>query len=109
MLQQTRVEAVKEYFVRFLAELPDVYALAACEEEKLMKLWEGLGYYSRARNLQKAAREIVSVYGGKLPADRGALSRLPGIGDYTAGAISSIAFGFRNLRWTETSSGSSAA
>lgn len=93
MLQQTRVEAVKEYFVRFLAELPDVYALAACEEEKLMKLWEGLGYYSRARNLQKAAREIVSVYGGKLPADRGALSRLPGIGDYTAGAISSIAFG----------------
>ena len=93
MLQQTRVEAVKEYFVRFLAELPDVYALAACEEEKLMKLWEGLGYYSRARNLQKAAERIVSVYGGKLPADRGALSRLPGIGAYTAGAISSIAFG----------------
>ena len=93
MLQQTRVEAVKEYFLRFITALPTVEDLAACEEEKLLKLWEGLGYYSRARNLQKAAKKLVSVYDGEFPQDKNALMDLPGIGSYTAGAISSIAFG----------------
>ncbi len=93
MLQQTRVEAVKGYFDRFLAELPDIAALAAAEEEKLLKLWEGLGYYNRVRNMQKAARIVMEEYGGELPADYEALKKLPGIGSYTAGAIASIAFG----------------
>ncbi len=93
MLQQTRVEAVKRYYTRFLDAFGDVAALADAPEEQLLKLWEGLGYYSRARNLQKAARVIVSDYGGRMPADVGALRALPGIGDYTAGAIASIAFG----------------
>ena len=93
MLQQTRVEAVKEYFSRFMAALPTVEDLAECEEEKLLKLWEGLGYYSRARNLQKAAKFLVNYYGGEFPQDKNALMDLPGIGSYTAGAISSIAFG----------------
>lgn len=93
MLQQTRVEAVKGYFARFTAALPDPAALAAVEERELLKLWEGLGYYSRARNLQKAARVVVEKYGGELPADYGALLALPGIGPYTAGAVASIAFG----------------
>ena len=93
MLQQTRVEAVKEYYLRFMQELPTVQALAECEEEKLLKLWEGLGYYSRARNLQKAAKTIVGIYGGNFPADVSTLTTLSGIGSYTAGAISSIAFG----------------
>ncbi|MBE7100077.1 MAG: A/G-specific adenine glycosylase [Clostridiales bacterium] len=95
MLQQTRVEAVKEYYVRFMKELPTVEALAACEEERLLKLWEGLGYYSRARNLQKAAKTIVSVYGGEFPKSIEELKGLSGIGSYTAGAIASIAFGKR--------------
>ena len=95
MLQQTRVEAVKGYYTRFMQALPDVYALAACDEDKLMKLWEGLGYYSRARNLQKAARQIVEEYGGVFPAEAEQLKKLAGIGAYTAGAISSIAFGKR--------------
>ena len=95
MLQQTRVEAVKEYYARFMRELPTVEALAACEEEKLLKLWEGLGYYSRARNLQKAAKLLVSVYGGEFPRDIESLKSLPGVGSYTAGAIASIAFGKR--------------
>ncbi len=93
MLQQTRVEAVKGYFDRFLTELPDIKALAEAEEEKLLKLWEGLGYYNRVRNMQKAARVVMEEYGGELPADYGALQKLPGIGSYTAGAIASIAFG----------------
>ena len=93
MLQQTRVEAVKEYFLRFMSALPTVEALAACEEEKLLKLWEGLGYYSRARNLQKAAKLLVNYYDGVFPHDKNALMDLPGIGSYTAGAIASIAFG----------------
>ncbi len=93
MLQQTRVEAVKGYFDRFLAELPDIKALAEAEEEKLLKLWEGLGYYNRVRNMQKCARIVMEEYGGELPADYEALKRLPGIGSYTAGAIASIAFG----------------
>ena len=92
MLQQTRVSAALPYYERFLAALPDIPALAACEEEKLHKLWEGLGYYSRVRNLQKAAKIVCEQYGGQLPADYDALRELPGIGDYTAGAIASISF-----------------
>ena len=90
MLQQTRVEAAKEHYVRFLRALPTVEDLAACPEDKLLKLWEGLGYYSRARNLQKAAK-IVAAQG--FPATAEGWRKLPGIGDYTAGAIASIAFG----------------
>ena len=93
MLQQTRVSAVLPYYRRFLEALPDIPALAACEEEKLHKLWEGLGYYSRVRNLQKAAKIVCAQYDGQLPADYAALRALPGIGEYTAGAIASISFG----------------
>lgn len=93
MLQQTRVEAVKPYFDRFLAALPDVQSLADAPEDALLKLWEGLGYYNRARNLQKAAQRVVAEFGGALPADYDALLTLPGIGPYTAGAIASIAYG----------------
>ncbi len=93
MLQQTRVEAVKGYFDRFIEALPDIKALAGAEEEKLLKLWEGLGYYNRVRNMQKTAKIVMDEYGGELPADYEALKKLPGIGSYTAGAISSIAFG----------------
>lgn len=93
MLQQTRVEAVKAYFDRFVEALPDIRALAECPEEKLLKLWEGLGYYSRVRNLQKAAILVCQEYGGKLPASYEELQKLPGIGSYTAGAIASIAYG----------------
>lgn len=93
MLQQTRVEAVKPYFVRFLEALPTIEALANAPEELLLKLWEGLGYYSRVRNLQKAAQVVLSEYGGALPSDPALLEKLPGIGSYTAGAIASIAFG----------------
>ena len=93
MLQQTRVEAVKPYYVRFLSELPDVAALAAVDEARLLKLWEGLGYYRRARNLQAAAKKIVRDFGGVFPSGYDDVRGLPGIGDYTAGAILSIAFG----------------
>ncbi|MGN0293479.1 MAG: A/G-specific adenine glycosylase [Lachnospiraceae bacterium] len=93
MLQQTRVEAVIPYYNRFLECLPDIPALAQVEEEELMKLWQGLGYYNRARNLKAAAEQAVKQYGGNLPADYGKLLKLPGIGSYTAGAIASIAFG----------------
>lgn len=93
MLQQTRVEAVKPYYDRFLQALPDIGSLAAVEEERLLKLWEGLGYYNRARNLKKAAEILVSECGGEMPDDYEKIQALPGIGSYTAGAISSIAFG----------------
>lgn len=95
MLQQTRVEAVKGYFERFLSVLPSVRALAECDDEVLMKLWEGLGYYSRARNLKKAAKQIVEEYGGEFPSSVDQLKKLAGVGAYTAGAIASIAFGKR--------------
>jgi len=93
MLQQTRVAAVLPYYQRWMDELPTVEALAAVEEARLMKLWQGLGYYSRARNLQKAAQVIVNDLGGHFPDTYEDLLRLPGVGDYTAGAIASIAFG----------------
>ncbi len=93
MLQQTRIEAVIPYYARFMERLPTVEALAAIPEEELLKLWEGLGYYSRVRNLQKAARQLVRERGGQLPRTAAELRKLPGIGDYTAGAIASIAWG----------------
>lgn len=92
MLQQTRVEAVKGYYQRFLETLPDIAALAAVPEDQLLKLWEGLGYYTRARNLQKAAKVIMADYGGKFPQRYTDILALPGIGAYTAGAISAICF-----------------
>ncbi len=95
MLQQTRVEAVKSYYQRFLEALPDIETLSLVEEERLLKLWEGLGYYNRARNLKKAAITIMEEYGGKMPETYEQLLKLPGIGSYTAGAIASIAFGER--------------
>ncbi|MBP3388778.1 MAG: A/G-specific adenine glycosylase [Clostridia bacterium] len=93
MLQQTRIEAVLPYFSRFVEELPDIAALAEVPTDRLMKLWEGLGYYSRARNLKKAAQVLVDEYGGSMPANYDLILSLPGIGPYTAGAIASIAFG----------------
>ncbi len=93
MLQQTRVEAVAAYYYRFMDRLPDLADLARVPEDELMKLWEGLGYYSRARNLKKAAGLVMTEYQGQLPSTRTELEKLPGIGEYTAGAIASIAFG----------------
>lgn len=93
MLQQTRVEAVKGYYDRFLQALPTVKDLAEAPEDKLLKLWEGLGYYNRVRNMQKAAIQIMEEYGGEFPADYEKILELKGIGSYTAGAISSFAFG----------------
>ncbi len=93
MLQQTRVEAVRPYYERFMGRYPDVESLACAEDDELLKLWEGLGYYNRARNLKKAAVMIMEEYGGVMPASYERLLALPGIGSYTAGAIASIAFG----------------
>lgn len=93
MLQQTRVAAVLDYYRRFLDAAPDPAALAALPEDRLMKLWQGLGYYSRARNLQKAARQIMDDFGGAFPSTYEDIHSLAGVGDYTAGAIASIAFG----------------
>ncbi len=93
MLQQTRVEAVKAYYDRFLKELPTIRDLAEAEEDKLLKLWEGLGYYNRVRNMQKAAQQIMSDYGGEFPKTYEEIRKLKGIGSYTAGAISSFAYG----------------
>lgn len=93
MLQQTRVAAVLGYYQRFMEALPTVADLAAVPEDELMKLWQGLGYYSRARNLQKAARQIMEEHGGVFPSEYKDIRALSGVGDYTAGAISSIAFG----------------
>lgn len=93
MLQQTRMTAVLPYYERFMKTLPDIPSLAACPMETLHKLWEGLGYYSRVHNLQKAAQAVCENYGGELPGDYNTLLTLPGIGPYTAGAIASISFG----------------
>lgn len=92
MLQQTQVKTVIPYWTRWMEQLPTLPALAAASEDKILKLWEGLGYYSRARNMQKAAQETVHRWGGQLPASRELLLELPGIGPYTAGAIASLAF-----------------
>lgn len=92
MLQQTRVEAVKPYFERFVTTLPNLRALALADDDVLHKLWEGLGYYNRVKNMKKCAQYCMEHYDGKLPASYEALKQLPGIGDYTAGAIASIAF-----------------
>lgn len=93
MLQQTRVETVKDYYKRFLEQFPTISALAVAPEEQVLKSWEGLGYYSRARNLQKAAQVITNDHGGEFPSTYDQIIKLPGIGPYTAGAIGSIAFG----------------
>lgn len=92
MLQQTRAETVKPYYARFLTELPTVQALAEAPEDLILKLWEGLGYYSRVRNLQKAARAVMAHHGGIIPADYDKLLSLTGVGRYTAGAVGSIAY-----------------
>ena len=92
MLQQTQVATVIPYFHRFLARFPTIADLAVAPEQEVLRLWQGLGYYSRARNLQSAARKVVRDYGGALPGDRDELLKLPGIGRYTAGAVASIAF-----------------
>ena len=93
MLQQTRVETVIPYYERWLARFPDVNALADAPEDDVLRAWEGLGYYSRARNLHGAARAVRERFGGALPSEYHALCELPGVGDYTAGAVASIAFG----------------
>ena len=93
MLQQTRIEAVVSYFLRFKKELPDVDALAEIDEDRLLRLWEGLGYYSRARNLKKCAQILKEEHGSRIPEDHETLLKLPGIGPYTAGAIMAIGFG----------------
>lgn len=92
MLQQTRIEAVKPYYARFLQELPDIASLAAADSEHLQKLWEGLGYYSRVRNLHAAAQQIIEKYNGVFPEEYSDIRALRGIGEYTAGAIASICF-----------------
>ena len=93
MLQQTRAEAVKPYYDRFLSALPTIDGLAEADEDQLLKLWEGLGYYSRVRNLKKAAQIVMREHNGVIPSDPAALLRLPGVGLYTAGAVASIAYG----------------
>lgn len=93
MLQQTRVKAVRAYYERFTAALPTLRDLALCDEDTLLKLWEGLGYYNRVRNLQRTAKIVMEEHGGELPHDYGKLLALPGIGEYTAGAVASIAYG----------------
>src|SRR5882724_692564 len=95
MLQQTRVETVLPYYARWLRAFPTVRALARARADRVLKLWEGLGYYSRARNLHRAAQTVVREYGGKLPQTAEGLQQLHGIGRYTAGAVASIAFGER--------------
>ena len=92
MLQQTRVETVIPYFERWMQQFPDIFSLASADEQQVLKAWEGLGYYSRARNLHKAAKAVVNQYSGEIPQDVDQLKKLPGIGAYTAGAIASIAF-----------------
>src|SRR6184192_4484146 len=93
MLQQTRVAAVIPYYERFVQRFPDVHALAAAPEDEVLRLWSGLGYYSRARNLQRAAQQIVAKHKGEFPRRREDVLALAGIGEYTAAAILSIAFG----------------
>ncbi len=95
MLQQTRVEAVKAYYTNWMEHFPDIPTLAAAEEDEVTRQWQGLGYYSRARNLHTAVREVMEIYGGRVPETREEIRKLKGIGDYTAGAILSMAYGKR--------------
>lgn len=97
MLQQTRIEAVIEYYYRFMDKVPTIEALSMIPEDELLKLWEGLGYYTRARNLKKAATMIINDYNGVFPSDYSTILSLPGIGEYTAGAISSICFNLKEV------------
>lgn len=97
MLQQTRIEAVISYYERFMRELPDISSLANVSEDKLLKLWEGLGYYNRARNLKRAAVMVMEEYDGVFPTTYSEIIKLPGIGEYTASAISSICFGEKEV------------
>ena len=97
MLQQTRIEAVLSYYERFMKELPTISSLADVSEDRLLKLWQGLGYYNRARNLKRAAIMIMEQYGGIFPTTYSEIIQLPGIGEYTASAISSICFGERQV------------
>ena len=92
MLQQTRVEAVRDYYARFLAALPTIETLAKADEDLCTKLWQGLGYYSRVRNLHRAAQQIMEEHGGNMPQTSRELQQLSGIGPYTAAAIASICF-----------------
>ena len=92
MLQQTLTETVADYYTRFLQRFPDISALAGAQEQEVLKYWEGLGYYSRARNLHRAAKRMQAEFGGQFPRDYEAIRALPGIGDYTAAAVASIAF-----------------
>ena len=105
MLQQTRVSAALPYYERFVAELPDPAALAACDPDKLRKLWQGLGYYSRVANMQKAAQIVCRQYGGQLPADYAALRALPGIGDTRLGLLPPLHLASQPRRWTATCCG----
>src|SRR3954452_21757336 len=93
MLQQTQVATVVPYFRRFLERFPTVQSLAACDEQDVLRMWQGLGYYSRARNRRRAAQAIVTGHGGSVPRDVESLLALPGVGRYTAGAVASIAYG----------------
>ena len=99
MLQQTRIETVKERYASFLKSFPSIESLANASEERVLKEWEGLGYYSRARNLRKGAQEIVEKFHGELPKTKAELMTIPGIGDYTSSAISSIALMSPRLPW----------
>ena len=92
MLQQTQVATVRDYYARWLVRFPDFNALAAASEADVLHVWQGLGYYARARNLHRAAQEVAANYGGKLPDDLAAIAALPGVGRYTAGAVASFAF-----------------
>ena len=105
MLQQTRVEAVKPYFARFIKALPTVKKLANCPEDELLKLWEGLGYYNRVRNMQKAAQILVEENKGEVPAQFEELIKLPGIGNIPPVPFPRLPLEFRYLQWTEMCSG----
>ncbi len=93
MAQQTRLETVVDYYQRWMERFPTIHALAAADQQDVLKLWEGMGYYARARNLHRAAQQVVAEHNGQLPSDRATLLKLPGIGEYTVGAVLSMAFG----------------
>ena len=102
ILQQTRVEQAKDYYIKFLSAFPTVYHLAQAKEEDILRLWQGLGYYTRARNMHKTAKKITTLYNGVFPASVQELQKFNGIGPYTAAAIGSFAFACRWQHWTPT-------